>query len=95
MIDMVTQLRDGDMVLTVNSRQGMALNVPQRIHRRLAHRQMPDAMWRVHDRRVGELAGDHGGVRGPVGPDDFVDSFAGSFRIQADYNLARGVYVPE
>ncbi len=94
LMDIVTRFRDGAFVMTTNSRQAMTLAVPEHIHRYLLNKGAPDAMWADHQQKVAELAGRHGGVRGPVGPDDFVDAFRGSFREQADFNVSRKVYLP-
>jgi hypothetical protein len=93
-MDFVTRFRDGSGLTTTNIPDGVALQAPAHHHRFLVAGASAEALWPAHQAEVARLLPSVGGLRGSVGEEDFIDSWRRSIRDGADFQTARGVFVP-
>jgi len=93
-MDFVTRLNDDSGLTTTNMKEGVAMEAPAHHRRRLVAGAEPVALWEAHWAEVNRIRWDAGGIRGPVGQEDFIESWRRSIRDTADFHAARGVYVP-
>lgn len=92
--DFVTRLADGGGLTSSSSAEALALKEPPQNRRQAVDGASPQELWQAHRARVAQIAPSAGGIVGPVSPDDFVESWRRHIREVADFQEARGVYVP-